>query len=163
MQLASSNVAPSNAPNVPKAPGDEGRVLDVYGGALASIVGVRSMGYDRVNAPGELRVSFDSFDFAKLADNTLRDVVLGVRLVFTDAHGTPFDMAREGAAWTSRASNSARLIAAMPGVVSRMDLGDATVYYVEDARVRSELAALVEKRPNGLLAIWNFAHRTPPS
>lgn len=145
--------------DAPLSDNPEGRLLSTFGDALFSIVGVHSIGYNRVTAPGVVRISMDTFDQAKLADNTLRDTVFGVRLLFADPDGNPYDMSAPGAGWTSRPTNSARLVSAMPDVLSYMNLGNALVFVVESMRVRDTLRMLVEDRPNGLYAIWNVAHR----
>lgn len=148
-----------DAPPAP-TPGAEGindpaaRFARVYVNDVFALQGALAVSYGS-REPDEVRLRFQTYDHARLADGVLRDTVLGARLVYVDATGTPFDMTRTPSDWVTYPTNFARNVAAMPGVSSYRWLGNQVIFEPTSTEARVRLQQLVERKLDGTTpAYW---------
>lgn len=124
-------------------------VTDVFAlqGAVAVSYGSKS--------PDEVKLRFQTYDFAKLASGVLKDTVLGARLVYADADGTPYDMTRPASDWVAYPTNFARNVAAMPNVTAYRWLGNTILFETTSTEARVKLQQLIDRRLDGrVIAYW---------
>jgi hypothetical protein len=107
-------------------------------------------------APDEVKLRFATYDFAKLADSALKDVVLGAKLVYADYFGVPFDMTQPPADWTRIPSNVARNISSLPGVTGFDWIGNTVIFNTNSPETRVRMQQLVERKigEQQTLAYW---------
>jgi hypothetical protein len=152
----------SGLPNTPAA-----RFVRVYTNDVFALQGAVATSYN-TSRPDEVRLRFQTFDLAKLADGVLKDTVLGARMVYADPKGVPYDMTQPASDWVSYPTNYLRNVAAMPDVVRYRWIGPGTAILeatTPEARVRVQ--QLVERKLGGVVtAYWKgecFGPKCPPA
>lgn len=133
---------------------------------LFALPGVRSVGWSK-QSPDEVRLSFATEGFRRLADNVLRDAVDGVRLVLSVEAGSPAPVPG-GDSWADSPSEMARAIAGLPGVVdatSHHEHGIRTfIFSTYEAHVAARLRPLVNERLGAYgVQFWARSLPKPPA
>lgn len=113
---------------------------------LMSLQGARYTYVDPTD-PGRLVIEFETPDLRRLADNVLRDGIVGARLLLTSPPGEPSPPLEPGKqAWYDSTSAMARSVDAMPGVLYHHwagHLGEAIFFRVTTREVARHLEQLV--------------------
>lgn len=160
MILASASAVAAPAP-VP------GRVAyDRYSRDLWSLPGLASAGWSRAT-PDAVNLRFVNDGFRRLADNVLRDVVDGVRLLLTVQEGAPAPVPG-GDTWADNPTEMARVVSGMPGIFDTRSEREHGAYtytfstYDPDTSVR--LKALVNDHFAGRsVGFWTRPLPKPPA
>lgn len=125
------------------------RFARVYTTEMFSLMGVEALSYT-TGSLDTVKLWFQTYDLAKLADSVLRDTVIGAKLTYADRDGNLFDMTKPAADWVSYPTNSARLVAQLPGVTSYRWFGDRSFLFQPDSiTTRVKLQQLIERRLDG--------------
>lgn len=107
------DIAPMVA--APGQPVDPNRaVYDRYGRDIMTLPGVARAGWSKAT-PGEVHVRFVNDGFRRLADNVLRDVIDGVKLVLSVEDGAPAPIPG-GDAWADNPGEMAKAVSALQGI-----------------------------------------------
>jgi hypothetical protein len=107
------HIAPVTSPTTTTPPGR--LVYQRHMRDLMSLPGVQALRWSR-DAPDAIELRLANDGFRRLADNVLRDVVDGVRLILTVDPNAPAPVPG-GDAWADSPMQMARAVAAMPGIV----------------------------------------------
>jgi hypothetical protein len=124
-------------------------------GDLMSLQGVASVKY-AATAPDQLLVNFATEGFSRLADNVLRDVVDGVRLVLTSSTPTP---PGQDDWWAGSINQMISSVRSMPGVIDSTGFREhglkELMFRTKDAATSARVQALVNDQLDGWRVSWN--------
>jgi hypothetical protein len=88
-----------------------------------------------------------------MADSVLKDTIFGVRLVMT-VNGEAADPNAPIDDWATRGDNLARVVAAMPGVMSQRWNGTTAYFTADTNERRAHLEDIVNGRLGGSWTLW---------
>ncbi len=146
--------APAATPGTAGINDPAARFARVYVNEVFALQGALAVSYG-TKSPDEVKLRFQTYDFAKLADGVLKDTVLGARLVYADADGTPFDMTQPASDWVAYPTNFARNVAAMPNVTAYRWLGNTILFDTTSTEARVKLQQLVDRKlDDRITAYW---------
>lgn len=141
-------------------------VYDTYFRDLFSLPGAQRIGWSRAT-PDEVHVQFANDGFRRLADNVLRDVIEGVRLVLT-VHPDAAAPVPGGDAWADNPSNMARAVSAMPGIVGASSSSEHGIHQMTfstyEANVAARLKPLISEHLGRYgVSFWTRSLPKPPA
>lgn len=114
-----------------------------YSREVFALQGSTSISYNS-REPNKARLNFETLDHARMADNLLKDTVLGVDLVFGVRKGPTLEPGTPVAAWANKPVNAARAIASLPGVTSYKRSGPRNfIFATTEPETRRHLQDLV--------------------
>jgi hypothetical protein len=160
MNIATTVVAPGAAVDPNRA------VFDRYGRDLMSLPGAARAGWSK-NEPGQVHVEFVNDGFRRLADNILRDVIDGVKLVLTVNPDAPAPVPG-GDSWADNPTEMARVVSGFSGIFdTRADTEHGVYSYTfstYDPKVSERLKGLVNDHfGRWSVGFWTRALPKPPA
>lgn len=167
MQIASAPISSFVAPLVDPVPVDPSRaVYDRHVRDIMSLPGAQRTGWSKAN-PGEVHIVFANDGFKRLADNVLRDVIDGVKLVLKVDPAAPAPIPG-GDSWADNPNEMARAVSAMPGIFGAAADGEHGVYTytfsATDPAVAARLKPLISEHFGRFrTSIWARPLPKPPA
>lgn len=150
--MISPLAAPRIADPVPPQPPSGSAVYRAYSSDLFAIPGVSSVGWSK-SAPDEVRVSFVTDGFRRLADNVLRDAIDGVRLVLVNAESAPPPV--PGAdPWADNPTEMVRVVRGLPGIVDGSMESEHGVRSAGFLAASKDVAAHLKALVNPSFDVW---------
>ena len=147
MQIAPSAPATS----IDKVPAQV--VYNTFSRDLAALQGRTRMGWSRTE-PNEIRITFDSEGFRRLADNVLRDTIDGVKLVLDVRDGGDTSVPW----WADRSTSMINTVRAMDGVATSTAYREHGQYWVTfrttDKETTARLRQLVNPQLDNYRVSW---------
>ncbi len=141
-------------------------VYNTYVRDLFSLPGAQRIGWSRTT-PDEIHLQFANDGFRRLADNVLRDVIEGVRLVLSVDPDAPAPVPG-GDAWADNPSEMARAVTAMPGIVGANSSSEHGIHEMTfstyEANVAARLKPLIsEQFGRYRVNFWTRSLPKPPA
>jgi len=129
------------------------RFIRVHANDIFAMQGATMINYSSKDT-STVTLRFMTEDFARMARATLRDTVLGAKLLYADMDGAPYAFEGDGPMWTHHPSNMTRNIVAMPGVLKFDYLGDKPFVYTDTQETRVRIQQLVRPKLDDRWEIW---------